>query len=217
MNRSRWSLFFTGLFGAAVLLAVLSPLEAGATIHVIQFGGTLGNSYAPNELAVSVGDTVRWQGDFGFHPLSSTAVPAGAEAFTNGSGSVFNYVVPAPGNYNYTCDSHGPGMSGSFIAVVSAVDEGSAQPARFELQQNYPNPFNPSTTIGFQIPGAGASWVKLAVFNLIGQEVAVLVNGMKSAGNHVVTFDANNLPSGIYVYQLTASSFTSTRSMVLVR
>ena len=217
MNRSRWSLFSTWLFRAAVLLAVLSPLEAGATVHVIQFGGSLGNTYAPSELAVAVGDTVRWQGNFGFHPLSSTAVPAGAGAFSNGSGTVFNYVVSVPGNYNYTCDAHGPAMSGTFIAVVSAVDDGVAQPAQFELRQNYPNPFNPSTTIGFQVPGAAASWVRLAVFNLIGQEVAVLVNGMRNAGNHAVTFEAKNLPSGIYVYQLTAGSFSSTRSMVLLR
>jgi len=217
MKRSRWSVFSTWLFLAAIVPAVLSPLEAGATVHVIQFGGTLGNTYAPSELAVAVGDTVRWEGNFGFHPLSSTVVPAGAGAFSNGSGSVFNYVVSAPGNYNYTCDSHGPGMSGTFIAVVSAVDDGATQPAKFELHQNYPNPFNPSTTIGFQVPGAAASWVRLAVFNLIGQEVAVLVNGMRNAGSHVVTFDADNLPSGIYVYQLTAGGFSSTRSMVLLR
>ncbi|MCC6395535.1 MAG: T9SS type A sorting domain-containing protein [Bacteroidetes bacterium] len=217
MKGSRWSMYTAWVFRAAVLVAVLSPSEAGATVHVIRFGGEFGNSYTPNELAVAVGDTVRWQGDFGFHPLSSTAVPAGAGAFTSASGSVFNYVVPAPGNYNYTCDSHGPGMSGSFIAVVSAVDEGTAQPGRFELRQNYPNPFNPSTTIGYQVPGVAASWVKLAVFNLIGQEVAELVNGLRNAGNHVVTFDASNLPSGIYVYQLSASGFSSTRTMVLVR
>jgi plastocyanin len=217
MKRSRWSVFSTWLSLAAIVPAVLSPLEAGATVHVIQFGGTLGNTYAPSELAVAVGDTVRWEGNFGFHPLSSTAVPAGAGAFSNGSGSVFNYAVSAPGNYNYTCDSHGPGMSGTFIAVVSAVDDGTTQLAKFELHQNYPNPFNPSTTIGFQVPGAAASWVRLTVFNLIGQEVAVLVNGMRNAGNHVVTFDADNLPSGIYVYQLTAGGFSSTRSMVLLR
>jgi hypothetical protein len=73
-------------------------------------------------------------------------------------------------------------------------------PAAFALLQNYPNPFNPSTTIGYQIPVSCT--VKLVVFDLLGREVAVLVNGPKGSGGHAVTFDATGLASGAYFYRL---------------
>lgn len=88
-------------------------------------------------------------------------------------------------------------------------------PRRFELSQNYPNPFNPTTTISFQIPKA--EQVKLSVFDLLGNEVATLVNGKVSAGTHQVVFDGSNLGSGIYYYRLTAGDFTATRKLLLLK
>jgi hypothetical protein len=78
-------------------------------------------------------------------------------------------------------------------------------PASFTLHQNYPNPFNPSTVISYEL--TGDSFVTLKVFDALGREVAVLEEGIKSAGNHVATFNANNLSSGIYYYALHALDY----------
>ncbi|HSQ75859.1 MAG TPA: T9SS type A sorting domain-containing protein [Bacteroidota bacterium] len=103
----------------------------------------------------------------------------------------------------------------SFSGTVSGVAEASRIPASFELQQNFPNPFNPSTTIRFSL--AEESFVDLAIYNLVGQEVARLVQEQKPAGEYAVAFDASGLPSGTYLYRLRAGGFTSTRTMALVR
>lgn len=89
-------------------------------------------------------------------------------------------------------------------------------PQEFTLFQNFPNPFNPTTTIRYALPKA--SKVKLEVFNVLGQKVAILLNSRKPAGYHQVTFNANGLPSGIYVYRLsTENGFVQTRKMILLK
>jgi hypothetical protein len=93
-------------------------------------------------------------------------------------------------------------------------------PLRYELQQNFPNPFNPSTTIRYALPER--SHVRLSVFNMLGQQVAELVNGELEAGNHEVVFsakggDGSGLPTGVYFYKLLAGNFTQTLKMVLLR
>ncbi len=88
-------------------------------------------------------------------------------------------------------------------------------PSKFELTQNYPNPFNPTTSISFTIPQAGN--VKLAVYNLLGQEVAVLVNEFRDAGTYDVEFNASNLNSGVYLYKLEANGSTFTKKMTLLK
>ena len=93
-----------------------------AATHIILFGGGVGLNYSPNSLTVAVGDTIQWQGDFIFHPLSSTTIPAGAASWHNETGTIFNYTVPVPGTYNYHCDNHFfLGMTGSFVAVDNSV------------------------------------------------------------------------------------------------
>jgi len=88
-------------------------------------------------------------------------------------------------------------------------------PKDYLLAQNYPNPFNPSTEIRFAIRDAG--YVTLRVYDVLGREIAALVNEVKSPGNYAVTFDASGLPSGVYFYQLTAGNFTERKKMVLMR
>jgi hypothetical protein len=88
-------------------------------------------------------------------------------------------------------------------------------PAEFRLQQNHPNPFNPSTTIQFALPKQ--SKVVLKIYNLLGQEVATLVEKRLAAGQHEITFDASGLSSGIYVYRLAAGEFASVKRMTLVK
>ncbi len=88
-------------------------------------------------------------------------------------------------------------------------------PLSFELQQNYPNPFNPTTNIKYNIPTA--SNVKLSVFNTVGEEVAVLVNGFVPEGRYEVTFDASSLPSGLYICKLQSGNLVQTTKMMLLK
>jgi hypothetical protein len=88
-------------------------------------------------------------------------------------------------------------------------------PEQFVLSQNYPNPFNPSTTIKFGIPRN--SFATLKVFNILGQEVATLVNGETEAGSYEMTWNASGLSSGIYLYRLQAGKFIETKQMILLR
>jgi len=91
----------------------------------------------------------------------------------------------------------------------------SETPNGFSLNQNYPNPFNPSTVIKFQI--ASSSSVKLIVFDILGREVASLVNERLNAGTYQVNFDASNYPSGVYYYKLTSVEFSQTNKMILLK
>ena len=88
-------------------------------------------------------------------------------------------------------------------------------PDKFEISQNYPNPFNPSTKIDFSVPQK--SNVKITVYDILGNKIKELVNGFKNEGNYSVVFNASNLSSGIYFYQLQAGSITETKKMMLIK
>jgi photosystem II stability/assembly factor-like uncharacterized protein len=92
-------------------------------------------------------------------------------------------------------------------------------PAKFSLEQNYPNPFNPTTKIRFTIPvvETGLALSLLKVYDVLGNEVATLVNEYKTAGNYEVEFDASKLSSGVYYYQLKADEFIQTRKMIILK
>ena len=96
-----------------------------------------------------------------------------------------------------------------------AVEVDEVVPDEYSLSQNYPNPFNPSTTIKYSVPQS--SFVKIKVYNTIGQEIAELVNQELQIGNYEVTFDARNLPSGIYFYRIEAGNFVETKKMILLK
>jgi photosystem II stability/assembly factor-like uncharacterized protein len=88
-------------------------------------------------------------------------------------------------------------------------------PKGFVLSQNYPNPFNPSTNISFALPKSG--FVTLKVYDMVGKEVATLVNESKTAGNYIIGFNASNLPSGVYFYKIESSNFVDTKKMLLIK
>jgi hypothetical protein len=85
----------------------------------------------------------------------------------------------------------------------------------YSLSQNYPNPFNPSTVISYQLPVISS--VTLKVYDILGREVATLVNEEKPAGSYEVQFDASGLTSGIYFYQLNAGQYSETKKMILLK
>jgi hypothetical protein len=108
-------------------------------------------------------------------------------------------------------------LSGPYTAgVTTDVDEyTTAIPRGFFVNQNYPNPFNPSTMIKFGLPND--AFVSAKVYNLIGQEVATLFSGYKTAGEHVLQFDASRLSSGIYMYRIQAGNSVEVKRMMLVK
>jgi hypothetical protein len=99
--------------------------------------------------------------------------------------------------------------------VVALPGKGEALPTVFALNQNYPNPFNPSTKISFDLPKA--SNVKLSIFNVLGQEVTVLVNEKMEAGSHQIEWDASARASGLYFYRISADNFTETKKMMMLK
>lgn len=109
--------------------------------------------------------------------------------------------------------THGNGVYSTQLNVTS-VDNDQLQ-NRFELSQNYPNPFNPTTTISYSIPKQ--SNVSLKVFDIVGREVAVLVDKEKSAGSHKIDFNASELSSGVYIYRLQSDDFSETKKMMLLK
>lgn len=104
-------------------------------------------------------------------------------------------------------------LDGSF--TYSEVVEVKTIPISFELAQNYPNPFNPSTKISWQSPVSSHQTLK--VYDVLGNEVATLVDELKSAGSYEVEFNSENLASGVYIYRLQTAEFTETKKMVLLR
>ncbi len=128
------------------------------------------------------------------------------------------YPVPENLRYNNTLigdDGKPLGDLNWFPELVGVEKETNLIPANFELSQNYPNPFNPTTEIKYSIPQNG--YVTLKVYNLLGQEIATLVDKEQNAGTYKVVFNASNLASGIYMYTLKSGSYSLTKKMALVK
>jgi hypothetical protein len=145
---------------------------------------------------------------------------ADLSGLANGAAAVF-----ASGFLNPGANQNGPafglyaalpnGTVVPFSPLTSVSQKAGEVPTEFGLMQNYPNPFNPSTQIEFMLPSAQRAAIK--VYNLLGQEVATLVDDNLSAGVFRYNFDGRGLASGTYIYRLEAGSFTQTKRMVLVR
>ena len=101
------------------------------------------------------------------------------------------------------------------ILAKDGNEEFMASPVEFALEQNYPNPFNPTTSINYSIHEAGN--VELKVYDILGNEVATLVNEAKSPGNYVTGFNASSFASGIYIYTLRTNNFVQTKKMILMK
>src|SRR4030095_8914380 len=175
--------------------------------------------FTPNNFTALVGDTVKWQWVNGSHTTTSLTVPGGANPWDqaiNSSTPTFKYVITTAGNYHYKCTPHFPSMVADFTAnPVGITPIGSEVPQSFKIEQNYPNPFNPVTDIKFDVPKA--SFVKLNVMNILGQEVEQLVNENLQPGSYKVDWNASSFPSGVYIYKMTAGDFTQTKKMILIK
>ncbi len=99
--------------------------------------------------------------------------------------------------------------------VIGIEPPGTGLPSEFRLRQNYPNPFNPVTVVLFDLPQS--SFAKLIVYDILGREVATLVNKELKAGTHSAAWNASGYPSGIYFYRLETKNFTDVKKMVLIK
>jgi hypothetical protein len=129
------------------------------------------------------------------------------------SGSVVHVVWfdNRDGIYNYEI-YYKRDSTGNLVGIKNISSE---IPSSYSLEQNYPNPFNSITNVKFQISNSGS--VKIIVFDLLGKEVATLVNEQLAPGTYTVDFDATNLPSGVYFYRLTTNDFTATKKLILLK
>ena len=111
--------------------------------------------------------------------------------------------------------TYGNGVFRSINSTITNSVENYPKPSSYSLSQNYPNPFNPNTKIQYSVPQS--SQVVIKVFDILGNEIATLVNEEKPAGNYEVEFNGATLPSGVYFYQLKAGNFVETKKMILIR
>ncbi len=137
------------------------------------------------------------------------------------SNGVFIYIAGRPyrfdntasnSNYNYIIDNW---MTSTIVTGVKQGENNQTTVKNFRLDQNYPNPFNPTTTISYVISKPGL--VTLKVYDILGREVATLVNGYQQANNYKLSFNASKLASGIYLYKLKAGEFVQTKKMILMK
>jgi len=117
-------------------------------------------------------------------------------------------------SFTYTFPAHSV-TAMEFVRNVTGISEHEALPEKFVLLQNYPNPFNPTTIIEYHVPVSG--FVKLSIYDILGREVAVLVNEKVIAGKHRVRFDASSFAAGVYFYRMQAGKFQETRKLVLLK
>jgi hypothetical protein len=112
--------------------------------------------------------------------------------------------------------NHGDLSGDAVLEIVTSVESNNSEiPSSFELEQNYPNPFNPSTTISYSAPEL--SFGTLKVYDVLGNEIATLVNEEIPVGSYDVGFNAINLPSGVYFYKIQAGDFVETKKMILMK
>jgi photosystem II stability/assembly factor-like uncharacterized protein len=208
------------IFDSLHIIAMGGDPEFGSSQVVTQDGGNtweytaLGIFYYP----VSVGFRTA---DEGWAPMGEKRT----FLYTSDSGENWTEVsAPDSTNVVHICfpDSiHGYGI-GPYGTIVkytyqgpTNITETETTISNYSLQQNYPNPFNPSTTIKYSIPKDG--FVKLTVYNMLGEEVATIVNTTQKAGRYEVNFNASKLSSGVYVYRIEASNFTASKKLVLMK
>jgi len=124
--------------------------------------------------------------------------------------------IPFAGSSENSSSSILSGFLTNYSLIITGIeDEQSIIPAVYKLNQNYPNPFNPSTIINYQIPEEG--FVTLKIYDILGKDVKTLVNEQKAVGSYNIKFDASDLASGFYIFQIRINSYISSKKMLLIK
>jgi hypothetical protein len=135
------------------------------------------------------------------------------------SSNPFTLTAPHAGRYTVNAGYKNPSRRWDStqveIILTGVGDDQTGLPGYYQLGQNYPNPFNPTTSIDYSIPVR--SQVTLKVYDISGREVATLVDGFEEPGTKTVTFDADGIASGVYVYRLQAGNYTETKHLIVMR
>ncbi|VAX20249.1 hypothetical protein MNBD_IGNAVI01-761 [hydrothermal vent metagenome] len=156
------------------------------------------------------GDTL-WTKTFGFGE-STIAVGSSVNQTSDGGYIIGGELAMLGSNFAYLIKTNADG-------IVTSLLYSSKIPETFSLYQNYPNPFNPSTTIKYSLPAGRQAFqnVTLRVYDILGKEVATLVNETQQPGNYEIKFNAGDLPSGIYLYKINIGNHIATRKMMLLK
>ena len=173
----------------------IQPVE-GATVYVTATG-PVGGDY---DGQTGADGTVNFQ-------TGKTKNPSGEWCFEVADVTHASYTYdPASNNVTLACESGWINRGGDMVALVV--------PEEFSVS-NYPNPFNPETEIHYTLP-VNAN-VTLEIYNIVGQRIAILMNEMQDSGYHLVTWNASDIPSGVYFYRIVAGEFTATNKMILMK
>jgi WD40 repeat protein len=217
VNQSTGQLTTIGAIGLLVVTGL--AFHQNGTLYAVGHRGGSSRLYTLN---TSTGDTTLI-GDIGFDAVGAIEfgpngiLYGGVGANVSSAGSLIT-IDPTTGAGTAVGPTGSPGISGlSFVPPPTSIDEGTDGNTanEFYLEQNYPNPFNPVTHIRFSLPTS--SNVKIEVFDLLGNRIAMLMDSKEAAGDHTVDFDASNLASGLYLYRIQADGFVQMKKMVLMK
>ncbi len=217
--------------GSASYVFGIAFNDASTGCSIVNIGGT---TNAANQITTNGGTT--WTNSsftpngvaYGIRAVHGTGymwlVSASAIARSTNSGNSFTSQFTLPAGQT----GYGVGMANincGWVCTATGkiykytdnvgIEPPITTPTKFELKQNYPNPFNPQTSIDFSLAQTG--YVSLKIYNMLGQEVMTLIDGVETAGSHTTTFNATNLPSGTYFYTMKSGDNTATKSLVLVK
>jgi hypothetical protein len=202
-DTTNYKLYLTGgpaVSGGIDVAVLYGSLEPADVFTHVEFGELTHSFPKP-----FVNDTVVWDFKYIAPDSSMTDTIYSLANSVNGDGIPF----PQVDLWNF-----GANFPVKVIDIPVSV-ENETVPTQFQLSQNYPNPFNPTTNIQYSINKQ--QFVSLKIYDILGNEVATLVNEKKQAGNYVVNFDGSQITSGIYIYTLRAGEFVNMKKMVLLK
>lgn len=205
-------------------IGIASTTGDATWIHTFFSSATWTNAGGDFSSTVSDSQSVNLNGSYSWG--STSEMVADVQGWLDDAANNFGWIVVGNestskttkqfGTHEISPSSNRPTLVVTFTPLVTAVeDEKGKLPTEYNLAQNFPNPFNPVTTVAYQLPQSGK--VSLIVYDLLGAEVATLVNSVQTAGIHSVKWNAINVASGIYFYRLEAGNFTQTRKLVVIK